>query len=244
MLSVIRTAVLAVLLAVAPALAAAEPAPPPRPKVPTVVVRSVKPADDTAAASRSFVTSYGLTARDLDLVRKLPGVAGAVPLRHIPAEIRRLARATSSRVVATVPDFATVSSVKTSAGRFPTEEDAADKENVCVLGSEVAAKLFPVGNPLGESVEVRGHHFKVVGVLAETRGSADHDVFVPLATARARFGEIIFIRTAGARTGEKVELHEIIIRVADPDARAAVADAVREVLKKEHAKGDWEVTRP
>ncbi len=214
-------------------------APAPRPKVPTFIVRSIKPADDSATTNRGFVLSYGLTDRDLDLVRKLPGVVEVVPVRFVPSEVKHLDRLTNVRVVATVSDYAELNGLKPSAGRFLTAQDDADKENVCTLGAAVAEKLFPFDDPLGKSVAVRGHSFKVVGVLAGE--NAGDDVFVPLGTARARFGDVIVVRTAGTRTAEKVDYHEIIVRVADPDARSGVADAVREALKKDHPKQDWEV---
>lgn len=217
-------------------------APPPRPKMPLVVVRSVKPTDDSATSSRSFVLSYGLTHRDLDLIRKLPGVSGVVPVRAMPSEVRHLDRLANARVVATVAGYAEVHALRLSAGRFLTERDDADRSNICVLGPGTAASLFPFTDSLGESVTIRGHAFRVVGVLAEKPGADGRDLYVPLATSSTRFGEVISVRSAGSRSAERVQLSEILVTAADGKNVVAVAEAVREVLKKEHAKKDWEVT--
>jgi putative ABC transport system permease protein len=206
-----------------------------------IVVRSVRPPGAAADASKAFVLTYGLTHGDLELVRKVPGVAAAVPVRFIPSEVRLNERLAQSRVVGTAPEYAEVFSLKVSAGRQLTDKDGADKENVCVIGAGVGAKLFPDADPLGKSVTIRRHDFRVVGVLAKTGGDADNDVYMPLQTADARLGEVIFQRTTGSRTAERVELNEIIARVADPTKLAEVADAVREALKKSHPKQDWEV---
>jgi putative ABC transport system permease protein len=63
------------------------------------------------------------------------------------------------------------------AGKFEVAEgrhfDSGDVERrraVAVIGSEVAAALFPVGDPIGQSVKVAGHQLLVVGVL-KSRGN-------------------------------------------------------------------------
>ncbi len=219
-------------------------APPPRPKLPTFVVRSVTPADDSAVASKGFVVSYGLTQRDAEATAALPGVAGVVPVRHIPSDVRNRDRLVNGRVVATVAGCADIRALKLSAGRFLTAADDQDKESVCVLGAEAATKLFPFADPLGQSVTLRGHDFKVVGLLSERGAEADLDVYVPLRTSRARFGEVIFIREAGKRSAEKVELSEVVVRVSDANKVNAVADAVRAALEKSHPRKDWEIVVP
>ncbi|MGK9476129.1 ABC transporter permease [Melioribacter sp. OK-6-Me] len=71
-------------------------------------------------------------------------------------------------------------------GRFFNELESNSGRNVVVLGSEIAKNLFPNGYAVGEYVRIKGHKFKVVGVLDE-QGSwvmgnfnPDKQVFVPL----------------------------------------------------------------
>lgn len=222
-----------------PARAALPTAPAPRLKPPTVVARSVKPTDDSATASKGFVAVYGLTLDDAVALGKLPGVTGAVPIKHIPAEVRHLDRMTNARVVATVAAYADVHALKLSAGRFLTADD--DKENVCVLGAKAAEDLFPFEKALDQEVIVKNHTFKVIGVVSARQADVDHDVCIPLQTSRARFGETIIVRGAGTRTATKVELSEIVLRVTDPDRVRPVAEHTRRALASRHAKLDWEV---
>jgi RNA polymerase sigma factor (sigma-70 family) len=56
-----------------------------------------------------------------------------------------------------------------------------------------------------------------------------------------RFGDII---ADNDWVKQKVELHEIIVRVGDLDKVIAVADSVREALEKSHPAKDWEITAP
>jgi putative ABC transport system permease protein len=222
-------------------------APVPRAKPAIVVVRSVKPAAESSAAAKGFVTAYGLTHHDREALGTLPGIAEVVPVRLLPSDVTNLERLANARVVATVAAYADLHGLAVSAGRFLTGEDEAEKRNVCVLSSAAAEKLFPFDDPLGKAVTIRSHEFSVVGVLKERPGAAGADVYVPLATSVARFGDIFTLRKDEVgkemkRVHERVQLHEIIIRVADGTDPAAVAGAVRELLKKSHAKADWEVT--
>ncbi|AFN75513.1 ABC transporter efflux protein [Melioribacter roseus P3M-2] len=73
-----------------------------------------------------------------------------------------------------------------SEGRFFNEFESKGGRNVVVLGYEIAKNLFPNGYAVGEFVRVKGHKFKVVGVLDE-QGSwvmgnfnPDKQIFMPL----------------------------------------------------------------
>jgi putative ABC transport system permease protein len=69
-------------------------------------------------------------------------------------------------------------------GRFITGEEVAHSSAVCVIGSDVAEKFFPVGSPVGRSIKVRGIPLRIVGV-EEKRGSflgnpLDRHIYMPL----------------------------------------------------------------
>jgi len=73
-----------------------------------------------------------------------------------------------------------------SEGRFFNEIESNGGREVVVLGSEVAKKLFPKVSAIDQSVKIKGHNFKVVGVLSE-QGSwvmgnfnPDNQAFLPI----------------------------------------------------------------
>jgi putative ABC transport system permease protein len=70
------------------------------------------------------------------------------------------------------------------------------------------------------------------------------DVYIPLTTCNARFGDRIFLRTTGSRSGERVELHQITLTVTDMDKVRPTGDLIRHLLKRYHDKEDWAVTVP
>jgi putative ABC transport system permease protein len=230
-----------------------------------IIVRSVKPPDDSATAQKSFVTSYGLVRRDLERFSTLgDAVTRVVPIRVFPSEARYHERLVgNARVIGTTPEYADIHRFDLAAGRFLTESDGNHLMNYCVLGSEVADRLFPFEEPVGKVLQVRNFDFTVVGVVRErmpTGGSGgslaaeefNKDVYVPLKTTVARFGKIISVRTSGSRVNEQVEFNQVTLTVnADvdsPGGRArvqAVGEAIKGVLEQEHGvKKDWAVTVP
>src|SRR5262249_58482636 len=112
--------------------------------------------------------------------------------------------------------------------------------------SAVAQKLFGTADPLGQTVTVGKHLYKVIGVVkqrgpvrvGQVKEDADTDIYIPLNTCNARFGETIFIRQAGARTGEKVQLSRVLVTVAKVDQCAETADAIRKLLEGSHQQKD------
>ncbi|WP_179006425.1 ABC transporter permease [Winogradskyella forsetii] len=76
-------------------------------------------------------------------------------------------------------------------GRSLNVFDVDNSNAVCVIGSDLQKALFPVENPVGKTISIRGAKFKVVGVLKE-KGSTfgnnqDLRVFMPIQKARSMF---------------------------------------------------------
>jgi putative ABC transport system permease protein len=231
-----------------------------------VIVRSVKPADEGNTSRRAFVAVYGLTTEDYARFQTIPDVVRRVPMRVVfPMEARYLGRMTRARMVATTPEYSDVHKFEMAAGRFLSPDDDMKMENYVVLGAGLADDLFPFEDPLGQTIKLGTNNsffYKVVGVIKErmptggTGGSQaaedfDHDVYLPLSTCRVRFGETIFLRQSGSRSGERVALSQVVLTVdADinnPEGREqvkAVGESIKEMLRSNHLKKDWEVTIP
>ena len=71
-------------------------------------------------------------------------------------------------------------------GRFFNELESNGARNIVVIGSNVAEKLFPLGNGLDKIIKIKGKKFKVVGILEE-QGShilgdfnPDNQAFIPI----------------------------------------------------------------
>jgi putative ABC transport system permease protein len=220
-----------------------------------IIIRSVKPPDDSSTQRRTMIANYGLTYTDYDRFLTIGTVTRRVPMRIFPQEIRRLERMCNGRTVGTTPEYADVNQIEMAAGRFLTADDERLMRNVAVLGSNIADRLFPFEDPIGQTVRMGYYFYEVVGVLKDrmpTGGSGgsqaaedfNNDVYIPLRTCKVRFGERVFIRASGSRSGEQVELSQVTLTVEDMDKVRPAGEVVREVLQSRHGKNDWAVTVP
>jgi putative ABC transport system permease protein len=228
-----------------------------------IVVRSAKPPEEGATASRSFVVKYGLTTKDLERFKTFERyIERVVPLRVFPAEFRYNDRSCNGRLVATTANYPEVNKLTLASGRFLTEDESYERLNRCVIGAGVADKLFPFADPMGKSVVIRSQEYVVVGVVADrmpTGGSGgsqaaedfNNDVYIPIETAVVRIGKSVVIRAAGSRSGEEVQFSQLTLTVdADFDTSEgrsrvkAVGESIKDILKQDHFREDYAVTVP
>jgi putative ABC transport system permease protein len=70
------------------------------------------------------------------------------------------------------------------------------------------------------------------------------EVFLPMANGKQWFGDLQVKFRSGSRDMEEVELHEIIARVDSPEHVDLVANAAKEMLRRQHKQMDYEVVVP
>lgn len=128
-----------------------------------------------------------ITLAQANAVKDLLTSAKAVaPAADTDETVRYQKRSSSSvHVIGTTDQYALTSSVGVSDGRFMSAGESAGGRPVCIIGSEVAANLFPRVSPLGNRVMIGDASFEVIGVL-EKQGtflgmfSLDNQVIVPI----------------------------------------------------------------
>jgi putative ABC transport system permease protein len=125
-------------------------------------------------------------------------------------------------VLGTTNNFIETSNVTPGEGRFLTELDIRNKVPVCVLGAELASKLFEEKNPVGERIKIDGLKYRVVGIL-EKQGdffgqSQDNYAVVPIGTFRNAFG-----RHRGL---------QIAVLTENPDNIEDMKEELRGILRK------------
>jgi putative ABC transport system permease protein len=225
-----------------------------------ILLRSVKPADEAklSGMGRSFSLDYGLTYADGARIQStIPGVMRVLPVRIIRENARFAQNNIPCQVLGTLPFYPEIVGMDIVRGRFLTDTDEKNQDNVCVLTVGLAQRLFPYQDPLDQSVRVDAFYYRVVGLVRETnlpehRTQAgkmegeplDNNMYVPLSTSRARFGELLIRRTAGSEEREKVELHEIKVQMRDSAAVESADPQIKALLGRFHAKQDYETVVP
>ncbi|HJU92011.1 MAG TPA: ABC transporter permease [Pyrinomonadaceae bacterium] len=93
---------------------------------------------------------------------------------------------------ATTPNIADIERIEAQDGRYFNKSEDDSRRAVCFIGADVADKLFPTSEPLGQSIRVDGRPYQVIGVgkaLGSVFGQPrDMYVAVPLSTFLATYG--------------------------------------------------------
>ncbi len=225
-----------------------------------IILRSVKPAEDAklSGMGRNFSLDYGLTYADGARIQStIPGVARVLPIRIIRENARFAQNNLPCQVIGTLPFYAEIVGLDVVRGRFLTDTDERNHDNVCVLTVGLAQRLFPYQDPLDQAVRVDAFYYRVVGLVREQnlpdqRAQAgksegeplDNNLYIPLSTSRSRFGEMIIRRTAGSEERERVELHQITVQMRDAAAVETADPQIKTLLNRFHAKQDYETIVP
>ena len=69
-------------------------------------------------------------------------------------------------------------------------------------------------------------------------------MMIPYATDMAIFGELMYLREQGSRTGEIVEVSQLILQMRDEKAVLAGAEIARSLLERHHEGDDYEIIVP
>ena len=185
-----------------------------------IIIRSLKPPEDAkqTGGGRGIGLEYGLTYDDGSRIQStIPGVVRILPVRIIRENVRFARNAVPSQIIGTLPTYAEIVGLDIVRGRFLTQTDELNHDNVCVLTAGLAQRLFPYQDPLTESIKVNSFYYRVVGLvreknMPEQRTQAgkmegeplDNNVYITLSAARSRFGDVIIRRSAGSFEMEKV----------------------------------------
>jgi putative ABC transport system permease protein len=232
-----------------------------------IILQSIKPPEDEKASQRSeqYVLSYGLTYADIRAIRAtIPGVLVVVPGRVIQDYVWNISRRVDCRIVGTVPWYPRMRNHRVAQGRFFCDSEMEDQANVCVLGADVAEKLFPLEEPVGGTVRVGGTmlaggntYLRVIGVM-EPRSSgttrnatadsalvgAGNCIYVPLETLKCYYGDILIRVGAGGDEYLKVILHEVTVKVDRREEVVHVSQAIQALLERKHKKVDYRMIVP
>ena len=127
-------------------------------------------------------------------------------------------------------EYFTIRDWQAAEGALFSDADVRAMRKVALLGSTVAANVFPAGDAVGQQIQLRSVPFTVVGVLAskgQTATGSDQDdvVIVPYTTARTRL-------SGWAR------VQQILVSTYAPADIPAATDEIRSLLRESHRLGD------
>ncbi len=157
---------------------------------------------------------------------------GTTTLRAVVPELQRNLQIqfgnqnNNTRIVGTTANYARVNNFTLDAGHMFTVGDDAGRRLVAVIGASIPTMFNANGAAMiGQSLQIRGIPFEIVGVLAAKGTSGfenqDEQVLIPLTTARYRiFGTD--------------RLRDITVQVSSPDSMNIAMLEIERVLRRTH----------
>src|SRR5215470_15623242 len=169
---------------------------------------SLKPADATAIA------------------REVPGVAAVSPQLNDSGQVVAAGNNWATQIVGTSPAWLQVQNWTVAQGHFFSDDDMKSAAKVAVLGNTVANNLFPAGDALGSTIDIKGAPFTVIGLLAPKGQSGfgrdqDDQIVVPLPSMQLRLNGNTW-------------LSSIAISAQSPDAVQSVISSTDTLLRLNH----------
>jgi putative ABC transport system permease protein len=157
---------------------------------------TVTPGSTTSSSGirGGFGSASTLTTGDaIALTSKVvaPDIAAVAPVISTDSSLVAGTTNWTTTVVGTNPSWLTVRGRTVTEGRFLVNQDETTKADVVVLGATTAQELFGARDPIGESVDIGGTPFSVIGVLntvgssssSSTTSNPDDQAVVPLTSA-------------------------------------------------------------
>jgi putative ABC transport system permease protein len=165
----------------------------------SIFISKYNPGIHIGRLSREERMRKDLTYDDAVALTQLPAVDLSVPFLDIGNNFfgQKILVSTPGKTSAavalqgTLPDFERAGTQIIKEGRFFTQYENDNNEEVAVVGSSVGLDFFPYGSPVGQEIGIGGRQFRVVGVLEKREqfllgGDDDQNniIYVPFNVAR------------------------------------------------------------
>jgi len=185
--------------------------------------------------------SRGLAVKDAEAIMEiLPTVESIAPQAELDLEAKYEDKSVKATVVGVTPEYQNILNYQPTQGEFLNEEHHERNMRVCVIGSEVAKKLFPVEVPLGKRIKVEDQWFEVIGIMGskalftETVGelaarNLNQDIYIPLSSFLLRFTK---------KEEMASEIDQLTIKIRDTEQLVESATIIRRILQRRHHEND------
>jgi len=178
----------------------------------------------SASGNTGATSTANLTVADAQALAQAAGVASASPVEDDSETLTYGGNSdTGTSLTGTYPSYFQATNSPIGQGSYITNDDVTNARKVLDIGTTTASDLFGTANPVGQSVDVAGVPFTVIGVLKEKGASgfenADNSAVVPLTTLQETL------------TGYG-SLNDIVVEAQTPGEVNAVESEITSILDR------------
>lgn len=162
------------------------------------------------------------------IAQNVDGVAHVAPMLDGLVRAMSGRRNTSAQAVGTTSEYFGARNYEIESGTTWSAAQEATAARVVLVGPTIVEELFPNEEPVGKSIRIGKHLFRVIGVLAEkgqTPFGQDQDnvIVMPIKTMRGKI--------APGRPGE---VRQIVLAAADGVTTDELQRPIRSLLRQRH----------
>ena len=181
----------------------------------------------SASGNTGATSTANLTVADAQALSQAAGVESASPVVDDSETLTYGGNSdTGTSLTGTYPSYFQATNSPIGQGSYITDDDITSARKVLDIGTTTATDLFGTANPVGQTVDVAGVPFTVIGVLKEKGasglGNADNSAIVPLSTLQETltgYGSlnniVVEAQTAGDVNAVESEITSILDRLED-----------------------------
>ena len=153
-----------------------------------------------------------LTYKDYEAIKNLPNISYAAPLVNTSYVVVNGNKNWTTRIYGCTEDYAKLSDLNVSEGRFWTAREYNERARVAVIGQTVATSLFGEESPIGQKIRINGDPFTVIGLL-EAKGYSfmdqDDRILIPFTTVQERMLHITYVNNIAISSENSSDLSQI-----------------------------------
>jgi putative ABC transport system permease protein len=176
-------------------------------------------------------TASTLTLEDAEVIAEQIATVVVAPQTSAMVQVVAGRQNVRTQVIGVTPEYEVVRNFPVSYGDFISQANVQTRAMVVVLGSDVAATLFPDSDPVGQTVKINSYQYKVIGVLVSkgstVGGSQDDQILAPITTVQVR------LATQTTSSGDHV-VQTINVQVKSSKETDAAIQAITDLLRERH----------
>ncbi|MBD1888742.1 ABC transporter permease [Coleofasciculus sp. FACHB-SPT9] len=164
------------------------------------------------------------------IASQVPSIQDVAPQINSRQLVTYRSKNTTTLILGTTPEYLSARSFDVDRGRFITDLDIKRSNQIVILGSELADKLFDNQDPIGQQLRIKNISFQIVGVM-KPKGSAlgdnpDEAAYLPITTLANRI--------VGNTSPYGLEVTAISISAKDENSIGAAQFQVANLLRLRH----------
>jgi putative ABC transport system permease protein len=196
--------------------------------------KSMQTTFENLGASALYVS--GTTDKTVSVIRPLtfddaqalenkslaPAIALVAPTLNRPVSATYGNNNVNVQATGITPVIGQIKKYTLSAGRFITDQDVANRDNVVVLGWQTTQDLFGNQTAVGKTIRVAGGRYQVVGTIEKMGGfTGDSFILMPLTTMQSKISG-----------GDSIQ--QIAVKAATPNDVDTAISEITSILRARH----------